>query len=230
MADTGRYRSAFVYFRSFFRKQNHPIPWNSNGSWVRNIKQTIVCTEESVRFFRDHHNHSKDIITIINKGFGRESGILGDCKYHNGLIIVQKPKEPEIADIGLARKHLQDGYPDIWKLKREAESKSDMILTDIEKIKTDFESKIIDEIERETDKTHTKLIRKDYQSSLSDIFHSCYYNELISEIFYEIDMRESGKKPRDLCPHFEYLTFKTVKVKRAVYLYINYHLINKVVL
>lgn len=204
MANTGRHRSDFVCCRSLFKQQISPIPWCSNGSCIRNIKQIISLEEESVRFFRDYHNHSKEIVKIITDGFGRTSGILGDCKYHSGLVIIEKSKEPEIGDIGLARNHLRDGYPDIWKLKIEAELESNGIIKEIENVKTDFESKIIHEMERETDETHTKLVRKDYLSSLSDTFQSCYYNELISEIFYEIDIRMSGKKPRILYPHFEY--------------------------
>lgn len=208
MANTGRHRSDFVCCRSLFKQQISSIPWCSNGNWIRNIKQIISLKEESLRFFRDYHNHSKEIVKIITDGFGRTSGILGDCKYHSGLVIIERSKEPEIGDIGLARNHLRDGYPDIWKLKTEAELESNGIIKEIENVKTDFESKIIHEMERETDETHTKLVRKDYLSSLSDIFQSCYYNELISEIFYEIDIRMSGKKPRYLYPHFDHPTIR----------------------
>ena len=156
------HRHSFIYFRSFFRQQILSIHRNSNGGWFRNIKQIISLKEGSIRFFRDYHNHSKEIVKIIRDGFGRTSGILGDCKYHHGLVIIQLPKEPEIADVGLARNHLRDGYPDIWKLKTEAELASNAILKEIETVKTNFESKIIDEIEKEIDLTGIKLKRKDF--------------------------------------------------------------------
>jgi hypothetical protein len=107
------YRGSFIHFRSFFRQQIISIRRSGNSNWIRNIKQIVSLKEESVRFFRDYHNHSKDIVKIIKDGFGRTSGILGDCKYHSGLVIIERPKEPEIGDIGLARIHLRDGYPDI---------------------------------------------------------------------------------------------------------------------
>jgi hypothetical protein len=183
MDNTDNRRSAFIYFRSLFWQQNRPISWRSNGSWIRDIKQIIVCEKESLRFFRDYHDHSKYIADIIRKGFGRQSGILGDCKYDGGAIEIQYPKEPEIEDMGLARHHLQNGYQDIWKKKGEAESESNRILSDIQSVKADFESKITTELEKET-KTGTRLIRKDeYFSTLSEVFQSCYYNSLIHEIF-----------------------------------------------
>ena len=88
------------------------------------------------------------------------------------------------------------------ELKTEAESDSDKLVANLEKVKISFESKVTGEMERETDQTHTKLIRKNYFDSLSEIFQSSYYNELISEIFYEIEIRKLGKQPRELYPSF----------------------------
>ena len=195
-------RSSPFPVRNSIRQQIHTIWRCSDRSWIRNVKQSIINAEGSLQFFREFHDHSAYIAKIIQTGFGKQSGILGDCKYHNGLIQIQKPKEPEITHIGLARKHLQEGYQDIWKLKTEAESDSDKLLANLEKVKISFESKVTGEMERETDQTHTKLIRKNYLDSLSEIFQSSYYNELISEIFYEIEIRKLGKQPRELYPSF----------------------------
>jgi hypothetical protein len=205
MVNIDSHRSAFVYFRSLFRQQNCPIGWCSNGSWIRNIKQIIVCEKESLRFFMDYYDHSKYIADIMRKGFDRQSGILGDCKYNRGAIEIQYPKEPEIEGIGLARHHLQNGYPHIWELKKETESASRTILSEIENLKNDFDSKITAELEKKT-KTGTILIRKnDYISTQSEVFQSCYYNGLIYGIFDEIKMRKVGKQPRELDSDFDFL-------------------------
>ena len=75
---------------------------------------------------------------------------MGDCIYDIGIIEILYPKEPEIEDIGLARHHLQNGYPNIWKLKEEAKSESNTILSRIENLKNDFDSKITTELEKKT--------------------------------------------------------------------------------
>lgn len=204
MVNTDRRGSSFIHLRSVFKQQISPIGRRSNGSWNRNIKQITVCAKKSLRFFRAYHNHSKEIADIIQNGFGRQSGILGDCKYNTGIIEIQYPKEPEIEDIGLARHHLQNGYPHIWELKKEAESASRTILSEIENLKNDFDSKITTELEKET-KTCAILMRKEnYLSILSEVFRSCYFNVLISEIFDEIKMIKDGKQGRDLDPDWDF--------------------------
>jgi hypothetical protein len=143
-------------------------------------------------------------VKVIKEGFGIDSEILGNCIYDKGIIEIDYPKEPEIPNIGLARHHLKSGYPNIWKLKEEAESESKTKLLEIEKIKNNFDSKIGIELEKQTE-TGTNLVRKDnYFFHISEVFESCYYNNLISELFDEIKMRKENRQPRNLSPGYEF--------------------------
>ncbi|MFZ0510660.1 MAG: hypothetical protein WAM14_03560 [Candidatus Nitrosopolaris sp.] len=187
--------------RTLLGEQTLSVYRFSNGNFFRNIKQNIVGAKGSLRFFRAYHEHSKDIVKVIKDGFGIDSGILGECNYNRGMIEIDYPKEPEMEDIGLARHHI---HPDIWKLKGEAESESKTILSEIQTIMSNFDSKIRTELEKETE-TGIRLIRKDsYLFILSDVFQSCYYNDLSFEIFDEIKMRIDGKQARELCPGYDF--------------------------
>jgi hypothetical protein len=73
-------------------------------------------------------------------------------------------------------------------------------------IKDNFESKVVNEMGQATEKSHTTtLIRKSsYIFSLGELFQSCYYDDLITEIFYEIKIRKQEKQPRQLYPGFNW--------------------------
>jgi hypothetical protein len=158
-------------------------------------------------YFIKFHKHSKDIVKIIKNGFGEGSGILGNLTDEHGINIIQRPKEPEIEDIGSARDHLQYGYPEYWTLKDESVSDSKEILGKIQRVKDDFESRIVKEMEQKTGMTNSTLVRKtNYYQSGNELFQNCYYDDLISEIFYEIKMRKEGKMPRQLYLGFDFPT------------------------
>jgi hypothetical protein len=157
-------------------------------------------------FSINYHKHSKEIVKIIKSGFGGESGILGRCNDENGILIIQKPREPEIEDIGLARSHLQNGYPDYWKLEEEAVRDSVKILEEIRQIKDNFETKVIKVMEQILTKSQSTPVRKDSHYTLqTELFQSCYYDDLITELFYEIRIRKRGKLPRKLIPGFSFV-------------------------
>jgi hypothetical protein len=157
-------------------------------------------------YHTDYHKHSREIARIIKKGFGEESGILGNCIDKNGIVNIQTPNEPGIEDIGPARSHLQYGYPSYWALLEKAISESKETLRDIQIAIGNFESNIVNEMKRNTEKTGTTLIRRNtYESSLAELFQACYYDDLVTEIFYEIKIKKEGKRPRQLVPGFDFL-------------------------
>ena len=70
-----------------------------------------LCGETS-KFFIKYKKHSKDIVKTLKDGYGNQQ-ILGSVDVFDIIY----PKEPEIEDIGIAKKHLEKDYPELWKLK-----------------------------------------------------------------------------------------------------------------
>jgi|ERR687897_42966 hypothetical protein len=86
------------------------------------------------------------------------------------------------------------------------------------RIKDNFESKVVNEMGQATEKSHTTLIRKSsYIFSLGELFQSCYYDDLIMEIFYEIKIRKQEKQPRQLYPGFNRIRNEAGKQILSVY-------------
>jgi hypothetical protein len=182
------------------------------------LNRIISMRRTSYEYLTDYHKHSKDIVKIIKMGFGEDSGVLGNCSDNNGIINIQTPKEPAIEDIGLGRNHLQYGYPVSWALRERAISESKETLGDTQVVKDNFESYIVNEMKRKTEKTGTTLVRKDdYESSKDELFQACYYDDLVNELFYEIKERKQGKRPRQLSAGFDFLIDEVIERGGSLY-------------
>lgn len=178
----------------FLRKQIRTSIWDRYSSHIRNIKTNIFSTQGTIQFFIDWHEHSKDTVQIIKDGYGRTSKILGNCKYASGSIVIDEPQESRIADIGSARTHLRNGYPDIWKLKDEAESECKQKIGEIMSVWNKIKSIISSELERNIETTNTHLVpRPSLFQNEREYPVSCYYEDAIPEIVNEIKMRLDSK-------------------------------------
>jgi hypothetical protein len=180
--------------------------WRRNGAWVRPPRQDVFWTEDSLRFFIDYHKHSTDIVDTVRNGFGRETGILGDSLYKTDGIDIQLPKEPELPDIGLARRHLQFGYPSIWNNKTAAERECTAIIEKIKNIYRQIEDRITTEIEKDIVTIGNRLARTpSYFLPQSVYFQSFYYDNLVPQIFQEIISHSEGNPPKPLIFNYEYI-------------------------
>ncbi len=187
------WRGSF-YCGYFRRQQIRPSIWNCYPGHIRNIKKNIISTPGRIQFFIQYHEHSKTIVEIIKNGYGRKSNTFGNCQHASGRIITLEPLESKIADIGSARIHLRDGYPELWKLKEEAESKCKIKINEIKNIVNEIDLRISSELERKIDTTNTQLVRKQSLfSSKREYPVSCYYDDVVPEIVDEIKMRLDGK-------------------------------------
>jgi hypothetical protein len=192
------------YHRNFLRQQIHTSIGHRCISFIRNVEKKISSTHGGIQFFIDYHKHSKDTVQIIKDGYGRTSNTLGSCEYHDGYMRIRAPEESKIADIGSARNHLRDGYPNIWKLKDEAESASRQKIEEIENLINEIKSRISSELERKVETTNTKLVLKPALfSSQREYPVSCYYDNTTQEIVNEIKMRLDGKIHENLVKHIE---------------------------
>jgi len=183
------------FYCGYFRRQQICSGiWHRYTSFIRNVKKNIINTPGRIQFFIEYHEHSKSTVEIIKNGYGRKSNSLGNCQYVSGKIIINEPRESEIADIGTARIHLHDGYPELWKLKDEAGSECKYKIDEIKNLMTEIDSIISSELERKIEATSTKLVRKQALfSSEREYPVSCYYDDISSEIVNEIKMRLDGK-------------------------------------
>lgn len=187
------WRGSF-YCGYFHRQQICSSIWHWYTSFIRNIKKNLINPPGRIQFFIEYHEHSKCTVEIIKNGYGRKSNSLGICQYASGKIIVNEPRESKIADIGSARIHLHDGYPQLWKLKDEAESECKQKIDEIKNLVIEIDSIISSELERKIEATDTQLIRKPALfTSQREYPVSCYYDDIYSEIIDEIKTRLDGK-------------------------------------
>ena len=171
------YRSNNFNIIYLFRKFLDKSDWiyNRYNLWIydNSSPHYNISNPENGRreaqFFSDYAVHSKDIAKIINDGYGNTT-ILGSVYGFE----IEFPKEPEMEDIGKAKIHLENDYPNIWKEKQEAFKKSKECL---EKIK---------EIEKEFNIRFQKIIQE------KDIFNEfkpnfvCIHEKIIDEILKKI--------------------------------------------
>jgi hypothetical protein len=145
-----------------------------------------------------------DTIEVIKNGFGRESGILGSYLYTMNAINIELPKEPGLTNIGLARDHLQFGYPRIWKNKRTAEEECKEKIKVMKEVYVQIEDKIRTTIEKDIGTIGNRLVRQSTNFMPEPVyFQSFYYDNLIPQIFQEIISRSEGNPPKGIT--FDYI-------------------------
>jgi hypothetical protein len=102
-------------------------------------------------------------------------------------INIEFPIEPELANIGLARDHLQLGYPFIWNNKTAAEVECKTAIENIKEIYLQTEDRMTTAIEKDIGTMEIRLVRKpSFFMPESAYFQSFYYDNLIPQIFLEI--------------------------------------------
>ena len=182
----------------------------SNHWWsIDNIRDTShpqqLVGKEKKRFFREHYldNHSREIAKIICENWTKESGLFASCVYENGVKHINQPFEPPVTKFGLARYHLMFGYQhDAWDFYRAGKDESVGKAKEIETIIDEYESIVIDEIEKSIDTRKLEKKRKNEVFFGSYFppkfeFNSLYlYPEILSEIFKEVHNRTNGKENR----------------------------------
>lgn len=202
-------RGVHFHLWNFLRKQIRSTSRYRNFGWIRNCEKIFLNAEDSIQFFIDYHNHSKDTVQIIKDGYGITSYTLGR---YDGYMIVHAPEESKIPDIGSARSHLRDGYPDLWELKLGAEYECGQKIKEVENLINEIKSRVSSELERKIKTTDTKLVIKSVLfSSQREYPVSCYYDYTIQEIVNEIKMRSDGKIHENLSKHIEYVRGSSVE-------------------
>jgi hypothetical protein len=186
--------------RNLFRYRKHSAYWRSIGNSNYSVISFLKDTEETRRFFREYKQHSTDIGKIIFEGWGLNSSLFATCEYRDGRIVRTNTSELQLKDIGLARQHLQNGYPDVWRRKREAEDELNELCDNIENKIRSYQNAIFEEIDKEIkieSGSSSTLIRRDndYIPVKTD-FQSFYYRDnLLSSIFDELTDRQKGREP-----------------------------------
>ena len=167
---------------------------------VRRLKDSFNFREEQTEFFREYRKHSEYIGRIIFEAWGPSSNIFATCEYRDGRLERTNPSEPQLIDIGLARKHLQNGYPDLWKLKGEEEADYIRICDDIANKIESYQNIVLKEVDKEIKIEgggSSALIRRENNYFPERIgFQSFYYKDsLLSSIFDEVTDRLYGREP-----------------------------------
>ncbi len=171
---------------------------------IRHAKQTVDRTEDQLQFFLDYHKHSTDIVEVIKNAFGRESGILGNCTYTIDAINIELPKEPGLVNIGLARDHLQYGYPCIWDHKTAAEGECKQKIDELKKTYVQIENRIKTTVEKDIGTIGNRLVRKSTDYMPKSASQSFYYDNLVSLIYLEIFSHSEDNPPTSVNVGYEF--------------------------
>lgn len=144
------------------------------------------------RFFRwddSYKKHSELISSVIFNGWNKSSGILASCEYRDGRLVYHTPRELDQQYENQAKKHLESGYPQVWKFYEDAKSYSVNISNKIKELIENFEKQVTSEISAScptlvgTEEWSPKYILEYYRSST-----------VFSVVFSEALERSKGRK------------------------------------
>ena len=194
-----------IHCRAIFTPASTYIYRRGSSCDIQYTKQTVLRTEDQLCFFIDYHKHSADIVEVIKNAFGRESGILGRCTYTMDAINIELPKEPGLINIGLARDHLQYGYPCTWNNKTAAEVECKQKIEEMKTVYVQIENRIKTIIEKDIGTIGNRLVGKStYYMPESTYFQSFYYDNLVPQIYFEIISRSEGNPRKGVNFSYEY--------------------------
>jgi hypothetical protein len=150
-----------------------------------------------------YQKHSETIAQLIYDNWRSDSGIFASCRFENGKIVYQNPKMTTGTNGMLtyyvrlgyevleAQKHLQYGYPNVWKFYLDGVSFSVELSNRIRDVLNTFTKKVIEDIENSC----PDLRRSEAEHASSDIpsYYQEYYTLRI--IFSEANSRMRGVRP-----------------------------------
>jgi hypothetical protein len=178
---------------------------NGDSCWIRfshRNKQSYPTIKRFKKKAYDewligYRQHSHDIGEIIYYEWHKPSR-LASCKYYGGRFEFIPASDPIGENVGLARTHLVNGYPEVWKTYMKARAESSDICSKIKKIIDSFEQKIIATVEAET--SGHNLVRRDinYSGKRCEDLHYYVDRHIFEAVFDLVQDRIENKPPRQL--------------------------------
>jgi hypothetical protein len=164
-------------------------------SYLQRRKELKKDTIE--KWMQDYRRHSLEVGEVISKTWLSASRF-SSCIYNYGRLEEEQAVEPAGKNVGLARLHLINGYPDTWKLYRKAVAECSDICNAIKKIIGSFEDKIIVTIEAAA--PGSNLVRRGigYSARRCEDMHFYVDIHVYEAVFDLVQDKLDGKSLRSL--------------------------------
>lgn len=143
----------------------------------------------------DYRKHSLEIGKTISDTW-LNARRLATCEYKNGRLELNPALEPAGENVGLAREHLVNGYPESWKLYEKAKAESSDICNKILEITNSFEENVSNVVDSKNQEYNLQRKSIGYSAKKCDDLHYYIDRHIFQAIFEEIQDQLDGKPRR----------------------------------